>query len=107
MNGVRAFVKDFFSFCLDPSQSGITLISVVIKFGLNYSREVKINYPMEYGNAIIVPPFASYKRGDSFLVMSPPFLIKRIPLCSASGLNKIKIHFDTSQLCCGVVHSRR
>jgi hypothetical protein len=28
---------------------------------------------MEYGNAIIVPPFASYKRGDSFLVMSPPF----------------------------------
>ena len=21
------------------------------------------------------------------------------------GVNKIKIHFDTSQLCCGVVHS--
>jgi len=29
-------------------------------------------------------------------------LIKRIPRCSASGL--IKIPFDTSQLCCGVVH---
>jgi len=32
-----------------------------------------------------------------------PVLIKRIPRCSASGL--IKIPFDTSQLCCGVVHS--
>ena len=31
-------------------------------------------------------------------------LIKRIPRCSASGLIMIKIHFDTSQLCCGVVH---
>ena len=31
-------------------------------------------------------------------------LIKRIPRCSASGL--IKIPFDTSQLCCGVVHWR-
>jgi len=23
------------------------------------------------------------------------------------GVNKIKIHFDTSQLCCGVVHLKR
>jgi len=23
------------------------------------------------------------------------------------GVNKIKIHFDTSQLCCGVVHSNK
>jgi len=22
------------------------------------------------------------------------------------GVNKVKIHFDTSQLCCGVVHFR-
>jgi hypothetical protein len=38
------------------------------------------------------------------VVVRSHLLIKRIPLCSASGLNKIKIHFDTSQLCCGVVH---
>jgi hypothetical protein len=31
-------------------------------------------------------------------------LIKRIPRCFASGLIRLKIHFDTSQLCCGVVH---
>ena len=23
------------------------------------------------------------------------------------GVNRIKIHFDTSQLCCGVVHSKK
>ncbi len=46
---------------------------VAIKFGLDRSREVSINSPMEYVNAIIVPPFTSYKRGDSFLVMNPPF----------------------------------
>lgn len=31
-------------------------------------------------------------------------LIKRIPRCSASGFNETSFSFDTSQLCCGVVH---
>ena len=31
-------------------------------------------------------------------------LIKRIPRCSASGFNENSFSFDTSQLCCGVVH---
>jgi hypothetical protein len=44
---------------LDASQSGITLLLVVLKFGFNYNREVSINYPMEYGNAMLVPPFTS------------------------------------------------
>jgi hypothetical protein len=48
---------------LDPPQSGITLSLVVFKFGLIYNRAVLIDYPMEYGDAIIVPPFTSYKRG--------------------------------------------
>jgi len=49
--------------------------------------------------------FEPYNDGvaDSTKHKRPFNLIKRIPRCSASGL--IKIPFDTSQLCCGVVHS--
>ena len=48
---------------LDASQSGITLLLVVLKFGLNYNREVLINIPLEYGNAMLVPPIISYSKG--------------------------------------------
>jgi hypothetical protein len=36
----------------------------VFKFGLICNRAVSFSCPMEYGNAIIVPPFTSYKRGE-------------------------------------------
>jgi hypothetical protein len=37
---IGAFARDFLPFCLDPSQSGIKLILVVISFDVDYSREV-------------------------------------------------------------------
>ena len=56
----------FPQFCPDPldaSQSGITLILIAFKVGFKCNREVSINDPLEYGNAMLVPPFTSYNWG--------------------------------------------
>jgi hypothetical protein len=57
------------SFCPDPldaSQSGISLLLIAFKVGFKCNREVLINYPLEYGNAMLVPPFTSYNGGIHF-----------------------------------------
>ena len=57
-------ITSFWPAALDATQSGINIRSVVFELSLNYNREVSLNSPMEYGNAMLVPPFTSYKRGE-------------------------------------------
>jgi hypothetical protein len=58
-SGFQAKNNHFLWNPLDPPQSGINLSAVAIKFGLNCSGAVINGCPVEYGNAIIVPPFTS------------------------------------------------
>ena len=67
-------ITSFWPTALDATQSGINIRLVVFKFSFEYNRKVWLNFPMECGNAMLVPPFTSYKRGGFIPgYESPPF----------------------------------
>jgi hypothetical protein len=84
-------LTSFYPAALDATQSGISIPLVVFKFGFNYNREVSTNCPMECGNAMLVPPFTSYKRGRFIPgYESPPFLFP--------AAKHIPVHFNSARL---------